>query len=150
MFYSNKSRKQRGNALLEFAIGWSLLWLLFSGVYDFGYSFYVYNRLITAVSDAAALGSRISYDTANPAAFTTRLQNMVLYGTETAGTSPILSGLAASNVSVSVTLDGNSIPRDVTVSISSYSINSLFQPISLTGKPRATVKYFGQLVCSTC
>jgi Flp pilus assembly protein TadG len=150
MSYSNNRRKQRGNALLEFAIGWSVLWLLFSGVYDFGYSFYVYNRLLTAVSDAAALGSRISYDTANPGGFTATLQNMVLYGTETAGTSPILSGLTESNVSVSVTLDGNSIPRDVTVSISNYSINSLFQAITLTGKPRATVKYFGQLACSTC
>jgi Flp pilus assembly protein TadG len=150
MFCSNKRRKQRGNALVEFAIGWSVLWLVFSGAYDFGYSFYVYNRLLTAVSDAAELGSKISYDTADPSAFTTTLQNMVLYGTETTGTSPIVSGLAASNVSVHVTLDANSIPRDVTVSISSYSINCFFQTITLTGKPRATVKYFGQLACSTC
>jgi Flp pilus assembly protein TadG len=150
MSYSNKRRNQRGNALLEFALGWFLLWLLFSGAYEFGYGFYVYNRLITAVADAAELGSKISYDTGNPSAFTTTLQNMVLYGTETAGTSPIVSGLTASNVSVAVTLDGNSIPRDVTVSITGYSINAFFTTTILTGKPRATVKYFGLIACSTC
>jgi Flp pilus assembly protein TadG len=150
MSSSSRRNKQRGNALLEFALGWSVLWLLFSGLYEFGYSFYVYNRLMTAVTDAAELGSKISYDTADSGAFTTTLQNMVLYGDETAGTSPIVSGLTASNVSVSVTTDANSIPRDVTITITGYSINAFFGTITLTGKPRATVKYFGQIACSTC
>jgi Flp pilus assembly protein TadG len=149
MSYSNK-KKQRGNAMLEFALGWAVLWALFSGMYEFGYSFYVYNRLMTAVANAAELGSKITYDTGNTAAFSTTLQNMVLYGDETAGTSPIVSGLAASNVSVSVTSDANSIPRDVTITITGYTINSFFNTITLTGKPRATVKFFGQVTCSTC
>jgi Flp pilus assembly protein TadG len=147
---SHKRRSQRGNAVLEFAIAWSFLWLVFSGVYQYGYSFYIYNRLMTAVSDAAELGAKITYDTANAAAYTTTLQNMVLYGDETAGTSPIVSGLTASNVTVSVSTDANSIPHDLTITITNYSINALFGSITLNGKPRATMKYFGQVICSTC
>ena len=75
MSCSNKRRKrERGNAVLEFAIGWSVLWAIFGGVYQYGYSFYVYNRLMTAVSNAAQLGSKIGYDTGNSSDFTGKLQ----------------------------------------------------------------------------
>lgn len=153
---SSSSRKsQRGNALVEFAIGFSFLWLLFSGVYQYGYSFYVYNRLLTAVSNAAALGAKINYDTSDAAAFTTKLQNMVMYGDETAGTSTIVSGLTASQVNVSVTTAGpNAVPTYISISIGSvatpYKIDGIFGSISLSGKPQSTVKYLGQVICSSC
>lgn len=152
---TSKHKSERGNAVLEFAIGWSVLWMLFSGVYQYGYSFYVYNRLMGAVSNAAQLGSKISYDTANPSAFTSELQNMVLYGSTTAGDTPVISGLTSSMVNVSVTTSGtSSIPTDLSITIGSnanpFVINAFFGNISLTGKPRATVKYFGQVQCSTC
>jgi hypothetical protein len=107
------------------------------------------------VSNAAELGAKISYDTGNPAAFSTTLQNMVLYGDETAGTSPIVSGLTASMVNVSVTATGtSSVPSDVTISIGSattpYNINAMFGSMALKGKPRVTVKFLGQATCSSC
>jgi Flp pilus assembly protein TadG len=141
---------KRGAALVEFALGWSFLWLLFAGVWEFGYSFYIYNALLTAVSGAAELGAKMDYDTANPSAFTTALQNMVVYGDETAGATPIVPGLSTSNVNVSVTLDAQSMPRAVTVNIQNYTINSIFQSFSPTNKPRATTKFYGQISCSTC
>lgn len=156
MFCSNKrrnsKRSERGNAVLEFALGWSILWLLFYGSYQFGYAFYVYNRLMTAVTNAAELGSKIGYDTASPSSYTTALQNMVLYADETVpnNPSPIVSGLAAANVNVNVALDANGIPRDVTITIVNYSINTFFTNISLNNKPRATTMYYGQVSCSTC
>src|SRR5215469_15201247 len=86
MRYSSKQpirrKKERGNAVLEFALGWSILWTVFAGVYQYGYAFYVYNRLMTAVSNAAELGAKIGYDTGDTNAYTTTLQNMVLYADE--------------------------------------------------------------------
>jgi Flp pilus assembly protein TadG len=145
-------KKERGVAALEFALGWFLLWILFSGAYQYGYSFYVYNRLMVSVANAAQLGSKISYDTGNPAAFTAALQNMVLYADETAPSnpSPIVSGLTAGAVSVTVSTDAQGMPRDVTVAISNYIIDGVFGKITLSNKPRATVLYFGQVTCSTC
>jgi Flp pilus assembly protein TadG len=146
----NQNKSERGHALLEFALGWTVLWMLFSGVYQFGYSFYTYNALGTSVANAAELGSKLDYDTANTAAFASALQNMVVYGDKTAGSKPLVPGLSTSNVNVQVTLDSNSMPHDVSVSLSSYTIDTIFKTFTLTNKPRATVLYMGRVVCSTC
>ena len=141
---------ERGNAMLEFALGWSLLWMLFSGIYQIGYAYYIYDRLTVATANAAELGSRLAYDTGNPTAYSTALKNMVLYGSETAGTYPVAPGLTTANVAVSAHLDGNGIPRYVTVNITNYTINALFTSFSLPNKPGATGLYYGQINCSGC
>lgn len=144
---TNKS--ERGNALLEFALGFSILWALFGGVYQFGYSFYVYNTVLASVANAAELGSKMTYDTANPGRFTTALQNMVVYGDTTAGTTPIVPGLSTSNVSVNVNPQGT-MPTDVTITINNFTIDAVFTQFTFNGKPRATAVYMGNITCSTC
>jgi Flp pilus assembly protein TadG len=143
-------RSERGNAVIEFALGFSLLWIIFSGLYQFGYSFYVYNKLHTAVANAAELGAKMTYDTANATAFTQKLQNMVVYGDETAGTISVAPGLSTSNVNVSMNLDAASMPHDVTISISNYTVSAIFGSFTPNNKPRVTTKYYGTITCSTC
>jgi hypothetical protein len=58
--------------------------------------------------------------------------------------------LTSSNVNVNVSLDTAGMPRDVTVTVTGYSINALFASYALNNKPRATTLYFGQISCSTC
>ena len=146
-----KTHKQseRGNAVLEFALGFALLWALFAGIFQFGYSFWVYNTVLTSVANAAELGSKMTYDTANPSQFTTALTNMVVYGNTSAGTAAIVPGLTTSNVSVSVTPQGGT-PTNVSVSITNFTIDAVFAKFTFNGKPRATVAYMGQITCSTC
>jgi Flp pilus assembly protein TadG len=143
-------KSERGSGILEFALGFSLLWTLFAGVYQAGYGLYTYNVLLTSVADAAQLGSKLGYDTASPSSYTTALTNMVLYGDETVGAKTVVPGLTASNVNVSVNLDSAGMPTNVTVAISSYSIDVLFTSYSLSNKPRVTTKYYGQISCSSC
>jgi len=131
--------------MLEFALGFFVLWAIFSGVYQVGYAFYVYNALLTSVSNAAELGSKLAYDTTNTSAYTTALKNMVLYGDETAGSKTLVPNLTASNVTVSVNPDSAGMPTDVTVAITGYTINALFTTYSLTNKPRVTTLYYGQI-----
>jgi hypothetical protein len=144
-----KNKSERGNALLEFALGWSILWALFAGIYQFGYSFYVYNTVLTSVANAAELGSKMTYDTASPTTYSDALKNMVVYGSTTAGTTPIVRGLATSNVTVTVNLAGT-IPSDVTITINNYTIDAVFTNFTFNGKPRATTVFMGQVSCSTC
>ena len=144
-----KNKSERGNALLEFALGWSILWALFAGIYQFGYTFYVYNTVLTSVANAAELGSKMTYDTASPTTYSDALKNMVVYGSTTAGTTPIVRGLATSNVTVTVNLAGT-IPSDVTITINNYSIDAVFTTFTFNGKPRATTVFMGQVSCSTC
>ena len=143
-----RKKSERGNAMLEFALGFFFLWAMFAGVYQFGYAFYVYNALLTSVSNAAQLGSKLTYDTSNTAAYSTALKNMVLYGDETAGTKPVVPNLTTGNVSVTVNVDSAGMPNDVTISITGYSINALFSTFSLNNKPRVTTLYYGQVTGS--
>jgi Flp pilus assembly protein TadG len=142
-------KSERGNALLEFALGFTVLWLLFAGLYQFGYSFYVYNAVMTSVENAAQLGAKMTYDTGNPSQFTNAVTNMVVYGNTTAGTKPVVPGLSSSNVSLNLNLQ-NAIPTDVTVSISNFKVDSLFTTFTFNGKPRATAVFMGQIACAGC
>ena len=149
MTHTKRHIKQKGNAIVEFALGWSVLWLLFAGIYQYGYAFYVYNVLQTSVANAAQIGSKLSYDTGSPSTFTTAVQNMVLYGDTTAGTKTITPGLTASNVNINVNPE-DSMPTDITITINNFNIDTIFWTWSLTGKPRVTTVYLGQITCSTC
>ena len=65
-----KLRARRGNAMLEFALASSILVPLFAGVFQFGYTLYVYNNLDSAVRGGARYASLRAYDsaTASPSA----------------------------------------------------------------------------------
>jgi Flp pilus assembly protein TadG len=138
-------RHRRGTAILEFAVGSGVLLAAFSGAFDFGYTLLQYNKLELAVSQGARYASIISYDSATTTpstGFLTAVRNMVLYGSPTTGTAPVLSGLTASNVSVTVTFS-NGVPSSMEVSITGYTINALFGTYLLSGKPQVTFPYQG-------
>src|SRR6266404_1375193 len=118
---------ERGNAMIEFAISWVVIWLVFTGVYQFGYSFYVYNALQTAASDAAQLGAKMNYDTSDASSFNTALTNMVVYGDTTVpqNAKPIVLGLTTDNVNVSVN-PSSAMPTDITVTIQNFQVDALF------------------------
>src|SRR5260370_9699767 len=140
--------KRSGNIMVEFAIGSSVLLAIFTGTFQFGYTFLQYNNLENAVARGARYASLIPYDSATTtpsAGFQMAVQNMVLYGSPTAGTSPVLSGLttgATGNVKFNVTFT-NWNPSAMTVFISGYSINSIFATTALTNKPQVTYAYQG-------
>lgn len=145
----NRQKRQSGGTIIEFALGIGLLWLLFSGVYQFGYSFYIYNRLQLSVSNAAMYASMTTYDASYPDNFTTTIKNLVVYGTVTAGTKPIVPGLTASNVQIILNPVAG-LPTVVTIRIRNYQIASIFAKYMLQDKPRVTTLFIGQVTCSTC
>jgi Flp pilus assembly protein TadG len=141
-----KSRGERGNAMVEFAIATTLLVPMLFGVFQFGYSFYIYNRLIAAVRDGARYASLRTYDstTSTPSSgYLTAVKNSVVYGQPTTGTSAVVPGLTTSNVGVSVTMNNN-VPNYVTVSISNYSVDAVFTTFNWTNKPAVTFRYEGR------
>jgi Flp pilus assembly protein TadG len=60
-----RPRSQAGNAMLEFAIGAGVMVAIFTGTFQFGYNFYRYNTLATAVSNGARYASLRHYDLAS-------------------------------------------------------------------------------------
>ena len=139
------ARDRSGSAMLEFAIGSGVLIAAFTGTFQFGYSFLQYNNLENAVARGAHYAAVATYDSATTtpsSSFQTAVQNMVLYGSTTAGATPVLPGLAASNVNFTVTF-ANGVPSAMTVSITGYTINSVFASATLTNKPQITYPYQG-------
>lgn len=142
-------RARRGNVLIEFGLAFPLLFLLLSGMYQFGYAFFIYNELQSVVRAGVRYGATADFDaTSGGAAFRTQVQNVVVYGTTTAGSTPLVRGLATSKVSVTWNSDAAGIPQTITVAISNYSFYAVFGTITLPNKPRATFIYLGQYISS--
>jgi Flp pilus assembly protein TadG len=142
---ADRVRDCAGNILVEFALGSGILVMAFVGTFQFGYTFLQYNNLENAVARGARYASLIPYDstTTSPSGtFSTAVKNMVVYGTSTAGTSPALPGLTTGNVNLTVTFT-NGVPSAMTISVSGYSINSIFSTAALTNKPKVTYAYQG-------
>ncbi len=145
--------RERGNALIEFALSFFLIFAVFSGIFQFAYSFYIYNALVTAVREGARYASLKPYESTSTTptdAFRTAVGNMVVYGdaNPAQGAKPVVPGLTNSNVALTVTGGGTgtlTAPTQMTVAITGFSVDAVFGVWNLTGKPNSTFPYTGIL-----
>jgi Flp pilus assembly protein TadG len=138
-------KRRAGNIMLEFAIGSGILLAAFTGTFEFGYTFYRYNALATAVANGARYASLRPYDSANStpsSGFTDAVQNIVVYGDPAGGSVPIVPGLKTSNVTVTPVF-AFGVPSSITVSITGYTIDAVVAQTTFTGKPSVTYPYTG-------
>ncbi|MCS6952617.1 MAG: pilus assembly protein [Bryobacterales bacterium] len=137
---------RRGNAILEFALSFGLLFSVFAGVFQFGYTFVIYNNLQTAVRAGARYASLRVYDssTSTPsAAYLAEVRNVVIYGNP-AGTGPRRApGLRPEQVQVTISMDRN-VPKEVSVAIVGYTVDAAVRSFTLNGKPKVTMPYMGR------
>jgi Flp pilus assembly protein TadG len=146
--------RERGDALIEFALSFFLIFAVFAGVFRFAYSFYVYNAVVTAVREGSRYASLKPYDSTTTApsnTFLTAVQNMVVYrdANPAEGAVPVVAGLKRSNVALAVTggSSGGTLtaPAQMTVSITGFNIDAVFGTWNVTGKPNCTFPYTGIL-----
>ena len=136
---------RRGNAMLELAFAASILIPAFAGTFQFGYTFFVYSSLTSAIRGGARYASIRTYDsgTSTPSSgFSTAVKNMVVYGNVEGTGSPVTAGLTTANVQVFPNMNG-SVPDSMTVRITGYSVNAVFGSISFNNKPSTTFSYTG-------
>jgi Flp pilus assembly protein TadG len=147
----NRFGSRRGNAMIEFALSATTLAYAFTGVFQTGYSMYLYNQLEGAVRAGVRYASlaevaKAQGSTSDPTAYDTAVQNVVVYGTPNPSGSPnpVIPNLTTSNVSVQLTFDASSVPTYVTVKINSYSIDAVVKTFNVTNKPVMQMPYMGQ------
>ena len=154
----NRRHRQRGNAMLEFALASIVLIPVFANTFQFGFTFYQYLRLEEAVRNAARYGGSRTFNAGNNnsiAAFRTAVKQMAVYGDPlaTSGDS-LVPNLALSHVNVSLVNEtgaaasANVNPRKVVVSVNGLQINGIFGTVTLTGRPNIEFPYFGQYLPS--
>ena len=137
---------RRGSALVEFALAVGLLLPLLFGTFEFGYAFYTYNRLVAAVREGGRYASLRAYDssTTTPSdTYSTAIKNSVVYGDPSGSGSPVVSGLTTDKIGVSVTMD-KGVPDMITVSVTSFSIDTFVKTLSLSNKPSAAFRFEGR------
>jgi Flp pilus assembly protein TadG len=135
-----------GSAVLEFALGFTLLWTMLAGVFQFGYPLYVYNALNNAVTDGAAFASRADFDANATSAFSTQVKNMAVYGSPAGGGQALVPGLTTAQVSVAWTVDTEGLPQTVTVRIVNFPVYAVFKSFTFTNKPVCTVRFAGRFL----
>lgn len=126
---------KRGVALIEFAGSLVLLSIVFAGMFQIGYSFYVYGTLLDAVRAAARYASLQNGPPVGPNDGIIRTaRNLVVYGdpAPATGAAPRLPGLATDNIKVDFGA------ATTTVSVRGYKLDSLFSLLKLDGRPAVT------------
>ena len=142
-----KSRQRRGNALIEFAVLWSLLFPLVGGTAQFGNAFYQYNNLCSSVRNAARYASVQTYHSASntvPADFQTAVQNMVRYENPApaAGATPLYN-VPPDKIQVTMTF-ANNVPDTVTVTITQFDIDTVIKTFTINNKPSTSFPFLGR------
>ncbi len=139
--------RRRGNALVELTLLMPLLVSLFLGVWQFGYTYHIYNELEQAVRAGARYASLRTYDSfdATPSAgFLGAVRKVVVYGdpNPAAGSQPVVPGLTTDNVSLTVTMAGGA-PAFMTVAIANYQVPGAFSRVTLNGHPSCQFPFLG-------
>lgn len=142
---------RRGSATIEFALSFAFLFSIFTGVFQFGYSYFAYNTLESAVRAAGRYASLHTYDspTDTPSdAYLADVRNVAVYGNPAGAGQPVAPGLTPANVNVVMVMDRN-VPYRVRVSITNYRIDAVFTSLTLNGKPSAAFQFLGRYAPST-
>ncbi len=125
---------QRGSALIEFAGSLILLSVMFSGIFEIGYSFYTYGELVTAVRAGARYAALQPRESAANPAVAKAVRNLVVYGDPAPDNraKPLVPGLTTDHVEL---VNG---PDTSTVSLHDFALDALFMKVNLDGRPTVT------------
>lgn len=141
-----RKKTQAGHAMIELAVSAAVMVSCLAGTFEFGYTFYVYNQLVTAVGNGGRYAAMRTYrNDADVEKARSAIQNMVVYGnTRPADLVPVVSGLRPDQVQVEWIKDKSGEPAAVHVAIRNYPVNALFKTVLLDGRPGVEFPYVGR------
>jgi Flp pilus assembly protein TadG len=156
----SKLGSRRGNAMVEFALGAGLLFALFIGAFQYGFTFYLYNELQAAVRNGARYGSMRPYKAQGASCIDknkTMVQYATVYGVPSldsaslpSGSQPLVRGLTTDNVTVDYGTDASGVPYEVRVYVTNFTVNALFSSFTFNNKPFARAVFLGQYAPTLC
>src|ERR1700722_8932511 len=140
---------ERGHAIIELAVCAGVMVSCLAGTFQFGYTFYVYNQLVTAVGNGGRYAAMRTYRAATAGDIEKSkhaIRNMVVYGDPQAagGSAPIVAGLIPEQVDVKWDSDPSWAPTAVDVSIVNFSLNAVFKTITFSGRPGVEFPFVGR------
>ncbi len=140
---------ERGHAMLELAISAGVMVSCLVGTFQFGYTFYTYNQLVTAVGNGARYAAQRTYrggsaqdvERGNAA-----IRNVVVYGDAQPSpeATPVVPKLTPAEVEVRWQLAGDGAPLNVNVAIKGYTTDAIFRSFTFDGRPSVQFPYVGK------
>ena len=123
-------------ATVEFAITATVFFMMLMVVVIGGHIYWTHNALVEATRRGARYAANqskpASQECINGSTTVTPVKNMVLYGTPVLGSTPIVPGLQASNVTVCYSSDFTVAAGTVSVKIEGYTYNLVLPGVSRT------------------
>jgi len=136
--------------MIELAISAAVMVSCLGGTVQFGYTFYIYNELVSAVGNGGRYAAMRTYRAASPTDIEkgkAAIRNMVVYGDArpTQGTLPQVSNLRPEQVHVEWIKDESSDkPGFIDVSIADYTVDAAFGMFRFTGRPSVEYPFVGR------
>src|SRR5262245_10747497 len=142
--------RQSGHAMIELAFSAMVMVTCLAGTFQFGYSFYVYDLLVTAAGNGGRYASSRGYRAASPGDVEkgkAAIRNMVVYGDPhpEPGAAPVTIDLKPENVEVSfVPGDAGGAPLAVDITIVNYTVHAVFGTVTLNRRPFVEFPFVGR------
>jgi Flp pilus assembly protein TadG len=141
--------KQSGHAMIELAVSAAVMISCLGGTFQFGYTFYVYNQLVTAVGNGARYAAQRTYRAATPADVekgNAAIRNMVVFGDAqpASDAAPVVKGLTTAQVDVKWGPEETGAPSTVTVAIKNYTVDAVFKTFTFAGRPAVEFPHVGR------
>jgi hypothetical protein len=135
-------RRESGHAIIELAFSAAVMLACIAGTFQFGYTFFVYNQLLTAVGDGGRYAATRPFEPQDAEKSKQAIRNLVVYGEPQPepGARPVVTGLAPENVDVDWKLDAG-VPSAVAISIRGFSIDAIFARFLFDGRPNVEFPY---------
>jgi Flp pilus assembly protein TadG len=120
-----RNHSERGTAIVEFTLTATFFLMMIMAIISGGHLFFTHNALVESTRRgaryAATLAKPATGFCANNSTTVDPVKNMVLYGTPTLGTTPLVNNLTASNVTVCYSSDYGVAQGTVSVKIENYN-----------------------------
>jgi hypothetical protein len=138
-------KNQRGHAMIELAVCSTVMVSCLAGTFQFGYTFYIYNQLVTAVGNGGRYAAMRTYRGADLEKGREAIRNMVVYGdARPTELMPVVTGLRPDQVEVEWVKDKTGTPISVHVAIRNYPVNAVFKTVYLDGRPGVEFPFLGR------
>ena len=139
--------------MIELAVSAAVMVSCLAGTVQFGYTFYIYNELVTAVGNGGRYAAMRTYRAASPEDIEkgkAAIRNMVVYGDArpAAGAVPQVVHLKPEQIQVEWVMDESGKPAEVNVSVADYTVDAAFGMFRFAGRPAVEYPFVGRFAPS--